>query len=264
MIFHQPHNSFSNYNAAIYGDTVWEPHFHRNFEIIHVLQGGVRCTVNGEGQLLTAGDFGLCLSYEIHSYQPEPDSRYWVGVFSGDYARAFEQQVQNRRGSSFRFRCRPETLQFLQAYLLQPETPPLLLLKACLYAACEEYLRTVTLTRQDSRQSAFIQSVTDFVLEHHRKPVTLSELAAALGYDYHYVSRRFHKVFGMSFPAFLNVYRLEAALELLTQTDKPITEIAFESGFQSVRAFNSSFRSHTGTSPSAYRSQADEARRDKT
>lgn len=253
MAFHQPHNSHSNYNAAIYGDTVWEPHFHRNFELIHVLRGSVRCSVNGAETVLSAGESGLCLSYEIHSYRPLPDSRYWVGVFSADYAPAFAQQVQNRRGSGFRFQCRTETLSFLQAYLLCAEMPPLLLLKACLYAFCEEYLRAVTLTPQDPKQQAFLQAVHVFLLENHRRPVTLKDLADRLGYDYHYISRRFHKVFGMSFPAILNTYRLEHALELLARTDKSVTEIAFESGFQSVRAFNSSFRAHTGTTPSAYR-----------
>ena len=253
MIFHQPHNSRSNYNAAIYCGTVWEPHFHKNFEIIHVLQGAVQCTVNGRTQFLQSGDFGLCLSYEVHAYQPEPDAVYWVGVFSGDYARTFEQQVQNRTASSFHFRCREEILQFLRAYLLQAQTPPLYLLKSCLYALCEEYTRSVTLTQPDPRKDLFVRTVTSFILEHYRKPVTLSDLAAEAGYDYHYLSRRFHKVFGMSFPELLNIYRLEHALELLTQTDKTVTDVALESGFQSIRSFNSIFRTRTGSTPTTYR-----------
>jgi xylan 1,4-beta-xylosidase len=57
----------------------------------------------------------------------------------------------------------------------------------------------------------------------------------------------------MSFTEFLNSYRLDAALALLTETDKDITEIALESGFQSIRSFNEYFKSRIGTTPVKYR-----------
>ena len=57
----------------------------------------------------------------------------------------------------------------------------------------------------------------------------------------------------MSFSDLLSLYRLEAAAALLDETDKKITEIAFESGFQSIRSFNNSFRAQFGMSPSEYK-----------
>ena len=41
MIFHQPHNSKTNYNynAFFYQKEKWDPHFHKNFEVIYVLEG---------------------------------------------------------------------------------------------------------------------------------------------------------------------------------------------------------------------------------
>lgn len=57
----------------------------------------------------------------------------------------------------------------------------------------------------------------------------------------------------MSFTDFLNLYRIETALRLLDETDKKITDIALESGFQSVRNFNEAFRKKIGISPSEYK-----------
>ena len=57
----------------------------------------------------------------------------------------------------------------------------------------------------------------------------------------------------MSFTDLLNSYRLDAALLLLTETDKDITDIALESGFQSVRNFNDYFKLKIGETPSKYR-----------
>ena len=91
MIFHQAGNSLSNYNynTAFYTDEVWEHHFHKNPEIIYVLEGAVDCTADAGNIRLAAGEFGLCLPYEIHSYRPLAGSRYWVIVFSEDFVRLF-------------------------------------------------------------------------------------------------------------------------------------------------------------------------------
>lgn len=67
----------------------------------------------------------------------------------------------------------------------------------------------------------------------------------------------FHSTFNISFTNFLNIYRLETAVKLLEETDKKITDIALESGFQSVRSFNNSFRLKFGISPSEYKKNQD-------
>ena len=50
--------------------------------------------------------------------------------------------------------------------------------------------------------------------------------------------------------------RLQTARRLLAETDMPVTEIAFASGFASVRQFNASFREAYGRSPTALRARA--------
>ena len=57
----------------------------------------------------------------------------------------------------------------------------------------------------------------------------------------------------MSFTHFVNMYRLETAIELLENTDGDITDIALGSGFQSVRNFNDYFKKSLNMTPSEYR-----------
>ena len=60
MIFHQPHNSKSNYNynAVFYTKEKWDPHFHKNLELIYVIKGAVVCSVGSKTETLSEGDFG--------------------------------------------------------------------------------------------------------------------------------------------------------------------------------------------------------------
>lgn len=255
MIFHQPENSLTNYrfNAVTYTDTVWDSHFHKNMELIWVLKGGVLCTINGQSALLKAGDAGLCLPYDIHKYVPEKNTVYWVLVFSEDFVHAFAKQTAGKTGNGFAFRMPPSTEAYLKARLLENPDPSVFTLKSCLYGVCEAYLSSVRLIEKSKRQEETISVIVDYIQKNYTQRITLRDLAAVLGYDYNYMSRCFKNFFGMAFTDFINTYRLESATRLLRETKKNITEIAFESGFQSVRSFQSFFKKATETSPARYR-----------
>ena len=257
MLHHQPTNSQGNfsYNACIYNGESWETHFHKNFEAVYVYKGNLLCTADDKSDWLYENEFALFLSNEIHSLTPNADTVYWVGVFSGDFVHSFEKICKDKTTDKFKFTCKPSILEFLKANLITTETPPIFMLKSCLYAMCNEYLEQVTLSKKEGKSFLVTQAIIDYISENYKNKISLSELSEKLGYNYHYLSKKFNKVFSMSFSEFLNLYRLEAATQLLTETDKSITEIAIESGFQSIRSFNEIFKSHIGVTPAKYRSE---------
>ena len=255
MIFHQPHNSKSNnnYNAFFYTSETWDFHFHKNLELIYVLKGNVQCVINNKEFNLQAGQYGLCLPYDIHSYKPEPDTLYWVGVFSEDYVRLFANQIHGKTASDFVFECPSNTDTFLRKTLISENPPSIMILKSCLYAACDAFISSVNLLENSDNKKNNIPIIAEYVSANHTKNISLKDISNLLGYDYNYVSRYFNSAFNMSFSDFLNLYRIETALRLLDETDKKITDIALESGFQSVRNFNEAFRKKIGLSPSEYK-----------
>jgi len=255
MFFHQSQNSLSDYHYNIYRytDKVWDFHFHRNLELIYVIKGSVNCTINNEPYLLTAGDFGLCLPYDIHGYIPEKGTVYWVLVFSEDYIRFLSNKFSDKTGDGFKFRCKRPVENFIKEQLINGNTPTILTLKSCLYAVLEEYLDNISLVDKSKKEARIVSFISDYVKEHHTENLTLSGLAKKLGYDYNYTSRYFHNTFNMSFSAFVNIYRLETATRLLEETDDSICSIALKSGFQSVRNFNLFFKLSTNTTPTLYK-----------
>ena len=255
MIFHQPENSMTNYrfNAVTYTDTVWDFHFHKNMELIWVLEGAVNCTVGGSSHRLQKGDAGLCLPYDIHKYVPEADTVYWVLVFSEDFVHAFAQQTAEKTGDGFVFHLTPATEAYLRARLLENATPSVFTLKSCLYGVCEDYLAEIRLVEKNKSKEETVSAIVDYIQKNYTLQISLRDIANVLGYDYNYMSRCFKNIFGMTFTDFINIDRLEAAIRLLRETEKSITEVAFESGFQSVRSFHSFFRKAMDISPAKYR-----------
>jgi AraC-like DNA-binding protein len=95
--------------------------------------------------------------------------------------------------------------------------------------------------------------IISFVEENHTKSISLKALSAKLGYDYNYTSRYFRRAFDMTFSEFLNVYRLQTALSLLEDATLSVTQVAYESGFSSIRNFNTVFREKMNMTPTEYR-----------
>ncbi len=255
MLFHQYANSTSNYsfNTAFYTNDIWEYHFHKNLELIYVLGGAVDCVINDKKHTLSQGEFGLCLPYDFHSYKPRKDTRYWVIVFSEDFVRYFSKKIANKIGDGYIFSPKKEIEDYVVSQLINNQNPSVFIIKSCLYAICEEYLNAVKLIDKNRSHFETISAIVDYVALNHTKKITLSDVAKELGYDYNYMSRHFKNIFSTNFTDFINMYRLETAIKLLDETKGSVTDIALESGFQSVRSFHSFFKKTMGQSPTEYK-----------
>lgn len=254
MIIHQQHNSLGghNYNAFFYENCEWFYHFHKNFELIYILSGDVELTLNGTKYPLPTDTFALILPNEFHAYRTPRESLAWVGVFSADFVYEFSALTQNRRASTPVFRRAPQIREFLLKYLISDTVPDRLLLKSALYAVCNEFLNAVSLY-PSANESSFICDILYYLSQNFQEDISLAAIADLLGYEYHYLSRQFHRHFHVNFRKFLNIYRADFAREQLLHTDIKITEIAHLSGFQTTRTFNRIFKEQTGMTPSEFR-----------
>jgi transcriptional regulator GlxA family with amidase domain len=69
-------------------------------------------------------------------------------------------------------------------------------------------------------------------------------------------ARSFKQAFGVPPHRYLLTRRIERATALLRDTDRSITEIAFDTGWESLGTFGRTFRDVTGESPSVVRARA--------
>jgi len=89
---------------------------------------------------------------------------------------------------------------------------------------------------------------------HEEWPV--ERLAQVSGVSEAHFARSFKQAFGTPPHRYLLTRRIERAMALLRETDRPITDIAFETGWASLGTFGRTFRDITGSSPSAIRTRA--------
>lgn len=85
------------------------------------------------------------------------------------------------------------------------------------------------------------------------RPWTIGEMCGMAHMSRSTFLRNFRRAMGQAPVEFLLERRLEAARRLLRDTDRPITEIAFEAGFSDSNYFARVFRRAAGMTPSGYR-----------
>ena len=89
---------------------------------------------------------------------------------------------------------------------------------------------------------------------HEDWPV--ARLAAVSGVSEAHFARAFRQAFGAPPHRYLLTRRIERASALLRDTDLPILDIAFETGWNSLGTFGRTFRDITGESPRELRARA--------
>jgi AraC-like DNA-binding protein len=87
------------------------------------------------------------------------------------------------------------------------------------------------------------------------QPLDVSALASVAHVSRAHFSREFRSTFGETPHRYLQRRRVERAMELLRETDRPVTEICFDVGFSSLGTFSRTFRAIVGESPSSYRAR---------
>ena len=92
-----------------------------------------------------------------------------------------------------------------------------------------------------------------FIAEHQTEKLTLNQVAKAVNMSRFNFCKTFSKAVGIHFTDYLVRVRIERAKGLLLNPNLRVSEIAFESGFQSLTHFNRVFKRILGRSPTDFR-----------
>lgn len=99
-----------------------------------------------------------------------------------------------------------------------------------------------------------LEKAADYLKAHCGDPeLKIGEAAALAGLSERSFRRLFAAIYHRTPYAFLQEFRIEKAGILLTNTTKPMWDIAAQCGFTDVYSFSHCFKKHTGIPPARYR-----------
>lgn len=170
---------------------------------------------------------------EKYSHLLASSSTSGNGISNG--LRAIEQEFQQKK-TDYKLMVKLQVLELL--VLIRRE-----------YADCfREPLRPV-----NASYLAQMEHALDYIDRNLTGELQLGKVAKEAAMSPAYFSSLFKKLNGMTLWEYVQSRRIEMAVDRLISTDKNVTEIAMECGYNSISNFNRSFKTITGQTPVAYR-----------
>lgn len=106
---------------------------------------------------------------------------------------------------------------------------------------------------EEGREPAAIAKARRYIHEHLDNALPLGAVAHEAGLSESHFCRLFKEATGLTLTDYVNRCRIERAKKELLRSDRRISEVAFEVGYQSLSQFNRSFAKITGQSPTTWR-----------
>lgn len=98
-----------------------------------------------------------------------------------------------------------------------------------------------------------VEQMACFIAQNYTESLTVQQIGEYVKLHPNYAMNLFQKTFGTTLINYLTQHRISHAQRLLATTEQSITEIAFNSGFNSISRFNDAFRRACGCTPREYR-----------
>lgn len=242
-------------------------HWHLEYELILVLKGKFRLSIDGKQYLLEAGDSAWISDGAIHGGEPE-DCIYECVVFdlatllrdtplctksakdflthSGSYTGKLEK-------SSISAQLTDKIFEAMEKEQIGYEWVTIGLLWQLMGNMMKNSDGETTNYNHSRRQISKIKSILTYIRNNYDSQITLDELSKIAGMSSRYFCRAFSAMTGKTPIAYLNYYRIECAGEFLKLTDKTVTEIAISCGFNDMSYFSKQFKRYKHLTPSQYR-----------
>ena len=236
-------------NASVY------THLHSNFEILVVTSGTMHIFINGKEYVVPSGTAIFIPPFSTHSISDKVDYSICALMFTKETTPHFYEFLKSNTFQTITFDLSNTTINVLNEFLpigksyndnsfhAQAVLGPII----CeIYNKCKFTENKVPLTD-------FLYRALDYMIEHSSEPLTREAVAKAIGIHPVTLSNCFSKNSYINFNSALNQMRCSQAVILLRRGNKTISEIAFATGFGSIRSFNRAFLDIYKITPNEFR-----------
>lgn len=254
-------NKFNSLHATDHDSLCFPLHLHNLIECIYVKSGTIQIHINQETRSLNEGEMAIIFPNVVHSYHSGPEGSnfceflfYPIKTSSRLYGLIHGKKPQEP------FLCADDVHPDISKYfhetvsLFHSESPDFLLAESLIELILIRSLDSLKLIEIDSsKYHNIIEKALTYLANNLKNDISLEGTAKYLGVSKYYLSHTLNDYLGINFSTYINQLRIDYAKNLLLFTRLPVSEIAFECGYNSLRTFNRSFKQITNLSPTEFR-----------
>lgn len=246
-------------------DLITFAHMHREIEILVVLDGNAKIDIDNISYDIKKGDIVIVPPYAVHSTTifRDYDFKHFCICFDAELIgnEAIKQNVEkgclvmnfiiekHETNNSVLRQC----LNFAYKAHDKKTNGWELEVKGFLCAFFGILFKNGYIKKGVMKKNDINYKIMDLTEKNYREKLNSKKMAEALFVSETYFCRIFKKNFGHCFQNYLCMYRIEKAKILLKTTEAPVSQIAFDTGFNSFAYFGKMFKKYVGETPSQYR-----------
>lgn len=239
-----------------------EIHFHKEIEIIYVKKGESVYTINDKTYCVKSNNILIIFPYQLHSCKYiSSDCVHQILNFNMDFIEDFSIRFAEYYFEAPLF-CSKEINIFTKKSFNMID----------ILSQCEEnssfykekgYLTVILgdlffkheLSKRASSSDIRILLKAESLLEENHSIINTNELFHKLGITQTTFKNALKNTLNISLTSFININRINYAIELLATSNLSITDIIYESGFNSTQSFFRQFKKTTGITPGKYKKE---------
>ncbi|MHB8064447.1 MAG: helix-turn-helix domain-containing protein [Ruminiclostridium sp.] len=270
-------NKSGHFPVNVFNTDVQEfpPHWHERIEIVYVLGDKLEIGQNNAVYTLNKRDIFIVGMCEVHYFLMQPQkcdriivhfepslfeelSNYISGRRIVDPIIPYKADIDNSEFSVHSFF--EKQILSIQQEILKKKPGFEFVVGARLYDIAAGIIRHIPNEKLCSLQKnkqlkklEILEQVTKYIDDNFRDEITLTEVSKSANFSMFHFTRFFKDTTGMTFWQYLNNYKVSKAVNMLINTTDSISEIAFNSGFNSIKTFNRVFKQVKGCSPSEFK-----------
>ncbi len=243
-----------------------ELHWHREPEIVYVIDGKAECLNNGESVIVNEGDFFLFNSEDVHLVRPAAGTTVNLVCIqiSFEYMRIFCKPIESVIFDIYKFsETKSKIVSVLKeisetdyqnddySTLLQVSNINriyYILLKYCL---C--FKRTSDTLIIPKRDFSYAKTAIAYINENFKREIPLNEISSVVNLSPSYFSKYFKNITQVSFSDYLANLRLENAVQDMLNKNSTVSAAALENGFANVKSFITQCKKIHNCTPAQYK-----------
>ena len=247
-----------NYTSQVSTNNSYPPHLHKQVELIYVTSGTLEVSIDGLDYTLSEGDISICFPNLVHSTRTLYSSTEILLIFDVELIADFSNELLKTRPLCPHIQSSMVTHKIIRCInelneCFESNTDSRII--TGYFCILLGYLlpKLTLIENKGIYDLNACQQLLIYIDNHFKETITLDSLSIVLNISKYYISHLFTSKVKMSFPTYLNMQRVRYAKHLLKTTTMPITEISYESGFNSSRTFYRFFKETYHITPLQYR-----------
>ncbi len=229
-------------------------HIHRQFEIVLAVENSITMQINFDTHRITEGTAVLIAPYEPHSFITKEPNKCLIIEFSPDYYKPFCEWFNTHTKESCEVIMPKAVFDYILTILPKRDVPCTdTEAYALLAPLCQAIIKGGKWKNEPNMRDDVFLNALNIISYEYAQPLSRESVAKRLNVCPQTLSRIFKKNSSLSFVNYVQYIRIYNALRLL-KSNESVTDVAYSSGFESIRTFNRVFKSIVGMTPSEYAS----------